>query len=150
VVTELLCGAEHSGTPRRPVTQLLITLFAVTLLAACGDSGNGGSTSSTSWVRKWNAIAIDASGLDHTPVAPGETRIFGEHLGPGRSSRAMAIVHVAIFEAVNAIAGGYGSYTNLPPVTADTSMSPVHLASRHLRRAPGGRSSPHRGRHRKG
>src|SRR5687767_7704329 len=44
-------------------------------------------------LRHWNAVAIDASGLDHTPVAAAETRIFGEQLGPGRSSRAMAIVH---------------------------------------------------------
>ena len=65
--------------------------------------------------RFWNQIAIDASGLDHTPVAPGETRVFGEQLGPGRSSRAMAIVHIAIFDAVNAIAGGYESYTGIPP-----------------------------------
>jgi hypothetical protein len=33
-------------------------------------------------------------------VAPGESRVFGEQLGPGRSSRATAIVHIAIFEAV--------------------------------------------------
>src|SRR5262252_9374905 len=26
----------------------------------------------------WNAIAVDVSGLDHTPVAPGEQRTFGE------------------------------------------------------------------------
>jgi hypothetical protein len=64
-------------------------------------------------VRHWNAIAIDASGLDHTPVAPGETRVFGEALGPGRASRAMAIVHVAVFEAVNAVVGGYRSYVGL-------------------------------------
>ena len=56
-------------------------------------------------VRYWNEIAINASGLDHTPVAAGENRVFGEQLGPGRSSRAMAIVHIAIFEAVNAIVG---------------------------------------------
>src|SRR5262245_10562983 len=56
-------------------------------------------------VQRWNAIAIDASGLDHT--------VFGEQLGPGRSSRAMAIVHIAIFDAVNAIVGGYQSYTGL-------------------------------------
>ena len=62
---------------------------------------------------RWNQIAIDASGLDHTPVQPGETRVFGEQLGPGRSSRAMAIVHIAMFDAVNAIAGGYRSYTGL-------------------------------------
>src|SRR5438876_11996374 len=46
-------------------------------------------------LHRWNRIAIDATGLDHTPVAPGENRVFGEQLGPGRSSRAMAIVHIA-------------------------------------------------------
>ena len=60
-------------------------------------------------IHRWNAIAINASGLDHTPVAPGEIRTFGEQLGPGRSSRAMAIVHIAIFDSVNAVLGGYRS-----------------------------------------
>lgn len=64
-------------------------------------------------VHRWNQIAVDATGLDHTPVAPGEHRTFGEQLGPARSSRAMAIVHIAIFDAVNAIAGGYHSYTGV-------------------------------------
>ena len=63
-------------------------------------------------LRYWNQIAIDASGLDHTPVAAGESRRFGEQLGPGRSSRAIAIVQIAAFDAVNAITGGYRSYTN--------------------------------------
>src|SRR6266513_2134992 len=62
-------------------------------------------------LHRWNQIAIDASGVDHTPVAPGETRVFGEQLGPGRASRAMAIVHIAIFDAVNAIVERYQSYT---------------------------------------
>jgi hypothetical protein len=62
-------------------------------------------------VRRWNEIAINASGLDHTPVADGETRVFGEQIGPGRAGRAMAIVHIAIFDAVAAISGGYRSYT---------------------------------------
>lgn len=68
-------------------------------------------------IQRWNQIAIDASGLDHTPVLPGEARVFGEQLGPGRSSRAMAIVHIAIFDAVNAFFGGYHSYTDaqVPP-----------------------------------
>src|SRR5437773_2657471 len=73
-------------------------------------------------VRYWNEIAINASGLDHTPVAVGENRVFGEQLGPGRSSRAMAIVHIAIFEAVNAIDGGCQSYTGLAAARPDTSM----------------------------
>jgi hypothetical protein len=58
----------------------------------------------------WNWIGIDASGVDHTPVAPGENRIFGEQLGPGRAARALAIVHIAIFDAVNAIFGEWESY----------------------------------------
>jgi len=73
-------------------------------------------------VRHWNAIAVDASGLDHTPVAPGEDRAFGEALGPGRSSRATAIVHVAIFEAVNAIVGGYRSYVGMRPAPRGASL----------------------------
>jgi len=72
-------------------------------------------------MRYWNEIAINASGIDHTPVAAGESRVFGEQLGPGRSSRAMAIVHIAIFDAVNAVAGDYESYTGLAPARAGTS-----------------------------
>src|SRR4029450_8830480 len=60
-------------------------------------------------LHRWNVIAINASGLDHTPIAPGENRVFGEQLGPGRSSRAMAIVHIAMFDAVDAGVGGFTS-----------------------------------------
>ena len=68
----------------------------------------------TERLRHWNAIAVNASGLDHTPPRPGDTHVFGQQLGPGRSSRAMAIVHLAIFEALNAIEGKYESYLGLP------------------------------------
>src|SRR5438477_4198379 len=61
-------------------------------------------------LHRWNLIAINASGLDHTPVAPGENRVFGEQFGPGRASRAMAIVHIAMFDALAAVVGGYTSY----------------------------------------
>src|SRR5260370_28440470 len=78
-------------------------------------------------IHRWNTIAINASGLDHTPVAPGEIRTFGEQLGPGRSSRAMAIVHIAIFDSVNAVLGGYQSYTGIqsvkPPVSLDAAIA---------------------------
>src|SRR5205823_4369085 len=76
---------------------------------------------------RWNAIAINASGLDHTPLAPGEIRTFGEQLGPSRASRAMAIVHIAIFDSVNAILGGYQSYSGIqsvkPPVSLDAAVA---------------------------
>jgi hypothetical protein len=68
-------------------------------------------------VRHWNEIAINASGLDHTPVQPGENRVFGEQVGPVRSARAMAIVHIAVFEAVNAIGGNCKSYLGVAPAS---------------------------------
>ena len=83
------------------------------------------------FVRHWNAIAIDASGLDHTPLAIGETRVFGEQYGPTRASRAMAIVHIAIFDAVVAIAGGYHSYTGISPSPKDTSMNAAIAQAAH-------------------
>jgi hypothetical protein len=82
-------------------------------------------------LRHWNEVAIDASGLDHTPVAAGETRVFGEQLGPGRSSRAMAIVHIAMFDAVNAIAGGHRSYAGLRRAPPDTSMDAAIAQAAH-------------------
>jgi hypothetical protein len=83
-------------------------------------------------VRHWNQVAIDASGLDHTAPVPGDGREdFAEQLGPGRSARAMAIVHVAIFEAVNAIAGRYQSYTGLPRAQRGTSTRAAIAQSAH-------------------
>jgi hypothetical protein len=73
-------------------------------------------------LKHWNEVAIDASGLDHTPNQPGDTYQFGAQLGPGRASRAMAIVHIAIFEAVNAIDGKYESYVGLEPIDKHASM----------------------------
>jgi hypothetical protein len=82
-------------------------------------------------LRRWNEIAINASGLDHTPVALGETRVFGEQLGPTRSSRVMAIVHIAIFDAVNAIVGGYESYTGLAREHGETSIQAAIAQAAH-------------------
>ena len=84
-----------------------------------------------STVSHWNETAIKASGLDHTPVAAGENRVFGEQFGPTRASRAMAIVHIAIFEAVNAIAGGYQSYAGLAAATPGTSMDAAIAQAAH-------------------
>jgi hypothetical protein len=81
--------------------------------------------------RHWNEVALNATGLDHTPVAPGETRTFGEQVGPGRSSRAMAIVHIAVFDALNAIIGGYRSYTQTPRVHEETSQDSAIAQAAH-------------------
>src|SRR5438552_16696566 len=82
-------------------------------------------------LHRWNTIALNASGLDHTPVAPGENRVFGEQYGPCRASRAMAIIHIAMFDAMNAISGGCRSYTGLPSAPADTSMDAAIAQAAH-------------------
>lgn len=82
-------------------------------------------------IHRWNQIAIDASGLDHTPIAPGESRVFGEQLGPGRAARAMAIVHIAIFDAVNSVIGGYKSYSGVQPPRGATSLDAAVAKAAH-------------------
>ena len=82
-------------------------------------------------VRHWNEIAVNASGLDHTPVAAGEKRVFGEQYGPTRASRAMAIVHIAMFDSVIAIKGGYKSYTGIVPAAQDASVNAAIATAAH-------------------
>ena len=86
---------------------------------------------STSRLRYWHEIALTAVALDHVPVAPGENRVFGEQFGPTRTSRALAIVHIALFDAVNAITGGYQSYTDLRAAPADTSLDAAIAQAAH-------------------
>ena len=105
-------------------------------------------------VKIWNFIAGVANAIDHTPVQPGETRVFGEQFGPARSARALAIVHIALFEAVNAVAGGYRSYLGLAPGArrfdrCRDRASDARCAGRHVQVAgaavcadPGGGSGP--------
>ncbi len=79
----------------------------------------------------WNSVAVDASGLDHTPVGEDEVRTFGEQIGPGRSARAMAIVHIAVFEAMVSIVGGYQSYLGLPRVRDVASVDAAIARAAH-------------------
>lgn len=106
----LRAEAQGAGPPRRPPA--LVESIA-------------------SYVERWNEIAIDASGLDHTPLAPGEQRTYGEQLGPGRSGRAMAIVHIAMFEVVNAVTGGYESYLGLPRSRPDVYVGAAIAQAAH-------------------
>ncbi|HKO59942.1 MAG TPA: hypothetical protein VJV03_02180, partial [Pyrinomonadaceae bacterium] len=79
----------------------------------------------------WNEVAINSSGLDHTPVPLGDPRIFGEQLGPARAARAVAIVHVAIFEAINSIKGGYESYVGLTRANPSASVDAAIAQAAH-------------------
>ena len=70
----------------------------------------------------WQEVALDTTAIDHTPVPPGGTYVFGQQFGPHRASRAMAIVHIAMFEAVNAYYKQYQSYAGVAPVSGDVSV----------------------------
>ncbi len=70
----------------------------------------------------WNEVALDTTAIDHTPVPPGGTYVFGQQFGPARASRAMAIIHIAMFEAVNAYYQQYQSYAGVAPVSGDVSV----------------------------
>ena len=81
-------------------------------------------------VMAWNHVALDMTSIDHTTAGkraapPGNTAPFdvfeasyGEQFGPPRSSRALAIVHLAMFEAANTIDHRFNSYV-LPGTTTN-------------------------------
>jgi membrane-associated phospholipid phosphatase len=65
---------------------------------------------------QWNHFALDLLSLDHTTILDDTTdddAAFAEQVGPARSSRALAIIHVAMAEAVNFIFKKHASYKNL-------------------------------------
>ena len=73
-------------------------------------------------LRYWNDVALDANALDHTPIPEGETGVFGEQLGPARTARALAIVQIAVFEAINSFSSSYSSYVGLAPAPHGASL----------------------------
>lgn len=108
-----------------------LPVFVLAAAAACSGGGGGDDDGDNSAsiaatelaaVKTWNTIAIDATGLDHTPSNQGPAHTFGQQVGPCRAARAEAIVHVAIYEVVNAIKGGYESYAGIAAAPAGTSL----------------------------
>ena len=103
---------------RNKLASALFLGVVVSISAGCGDDGSPVEPVTTedpaSWVLRWNQIAIDASGIDHKGPSDENPNGYLEQMGPGRASRALAVTHVAMFEAVNAMAnGGYESYIGL-------------------------------------
>ncbi len=99
-------------------------LLALLSIAACStpSTDEAASASTTSDLTSasasktllgWNAIALDAVALDSTPVGTGAPHRYGEQAGPARTARGLAIVHIAIYDAVQSIAGTYVPYTDM-------------------------------------
>jgi hypothetical protein len=98
---------------------------------ALEGQGRSADAETTRRVLYWNDATVKAVQLDSVPPAPGETRRAGEQPGPTYSSRAMAIVELAVFDAINAIAQRYPSYSGLPRAPSDTSADAAVAQAAH-------------------
>jgi hypothetical protein len=85
----------------------LAALAAVTLPASAGADV----------VLDWNEVLLDAVRVDRT--------------NPPKATRAMALVHVAVFDAVNGILGGYEPYHVAGPAPAGASPEAAAAAAAH-------------------
>ena len=75
-------------------------------------------------VRRWSGIMLDANAADHALPIPNQ-------LGPLRTARAFAIVEIAIFDAVNAIAGVYHNFTDVNHVAGPSSIEVAVAQAAH-------------------
>lgn len=117
-------------TPLRRVASFAL---ACVFAAGCHKSSSDGDLgpSTLAMVRHWNKVSVDASGLDHMPSNQGPPHTFGQQVGPCRSARAMAIVHIAVFEAMNAIKPTYTSYIGLAPASPSASIRAAIAQAAH-------------------
>ena len=110
-----------------PVSVAACALAAV-LLSGCGGGASGGSDP----VLRWNEIAQEVAGVDHRYVTREEDpRAGGWQFGPTRTSRAFAIVHVAIADAVAAITGDFAPYLSTAPAPRPTSLDAAVAQAAH-------------------
>src|SRR5262245_25577040 len=76
-------------------------------------------------VLRWNAVALDALKNDY---ALGHAPDQG---GPTRDSRALAIVHAAMFDALNSIDGRFTPYLTLAPNAKGASIEAAVAQAAH-------------------
>ena len=78
----------------------------------------------------WNEISLDANALDYVPpITPGAP--YHQQFGPHRSSRAIAVVQLAVFEVVNAKHGEFRSYSGFAPAADDWSTDAAVAQAAH-------------------
>jgi membrane-associated phospholipid phosphatase len=79
----------------------------------------------------WSEIALRAIAIDHTPSVVGSVVQQAEQLGPTRTSRVTAIVHIAIYDAVNAIVRRYPGYSGQIDALPDSSQDAAIAQAAH-------------------
>jgi PAP2 superfamily len=60
----------------------------------------------------WHLIAVDLTAIDHRASLAASPTTYHEQFGPARTARALALIHLAMFEAANAFEH---KYTSLVP-----------------------------------
>ncbi len=78
----------------------------------------------------WNLMALDITAIDHTLLASPDANGH-EQFGPHRTSRVLAIAHLAMFEAVNTIYDKYTSYKGIE----DNILADLHAADATVSRS---------------
>jgi hypothetical protein len=103
------------------ISRLMGTLSGMLL---CGAAASVCAAPPIDPVLEWNLIAIDAGAVDHshTPM---------EQPGPTRTSRALAIVHCAMYDALNSIDGTHQPYFTSFPMGKGASIDAAVAQAAH-------------------
>jgi hypothetical protein len=79
----------------------------------------------------WSNLLWSVNGADHAPPYTAGEASDADQLGPTRSSRAFAIVHLAVYDALNAISQRYPGYSGQLPALADSSKDAAIAQAAH-------------------
>lgn len=113
-----------------PILRWLTAAIAAVLLTACGESTGGGDSGAA--VLRWNEVAQRVASIDHRYVTMWEDpRSGGWQFGPTRTSRAFAMVQLAVADTVAAVSGQYAPYLPTAPAAPDTDADAAIAQAAH-------------------
>ena len=87
-------------------------------------------SSTTDRVALWHEILLNTHAMDHTPSPSGDPAPLDQG-GPTRTSRAMAMTQIAVFDAVNSFEGDFVNYNALAAAPANASMDAAIAYASH-------------------
>ena len=79
----------------------------------------------------WNDVALRANAIDNTPPLTAGPAVAADQFGPVRSARAMAIVQLAVYDALNAVVHRYPGYSGALAAFPDSSPDAAIAQATH-------------------